>query len=72
MTEKARTGGRPRRGPEYLRKKSISIAKASKRVHCSIYLLYQHQGHLDMCIQAQTDWRLEVFSLYLSVCRLLS
>jgi hypothetical protein len=31
MTEKARTGGKPRREPEYLHEKSISIAKASKK-----------------------------------------
>lgn len=30
MTETARTGGRPKRGPEYLHEKSISIAETSK------------------------------------------
>jgi ATP sulfurylase len=70
MTETARTGGRPTRGPEYLHEKSISIAEASKRVHspCTFFIRIED---ISICVSKRKligDWWCFPFTFPFVVC----
>lgn len=70
MTETARTGGRPKREPEYLHEKSISIVESSKRVHfpCTFFIRIED---ISICVSKRKligDWRCFPFSFPFVVC----
>lgn len=70
MTEKARTEGRQRHGPEYLCEKSISIAKASKR--CVFpYTFFIGIEDISICVSKRKligDWWCFPFNFPFVVC----